>query len=413
MKRISLVILFTFSTLSMMAADAKPVAVRALRGDANAVRLLRAMGQPGVDALLAVRATANPVVFNGVIDTVCKQRDCAWSGLYWYTDFEAAKLESRRTAKPILALRLLGNLDEELSCANSRYFRTLLYSNREISAYLKANYVLHWQSVRPAPVITIDLGGGRVMRRTITGNSIHYVANAEGRVLDAIPGLYAPPAFLARIKEGASIHRILRRYPAEQRLTALRSYHFREENTGSRTGAAFSPFHKANDISTTRDRRVAAWMLTPSKSGGGEGVVLEAVSFDARVFGVLAEMAEQLKGIAGTHTIDDNARSLILMKRTATPDPEFRSPKSIETVLENLERTLAADTKINEEKIRPRIRAAIAYGLGNDVDGLNSYVYTNVFMTPDSDPWIGLAAADYFTGITGEGLTVASQQAKR
>ena len=411
MKRISLMLLLTFSALSLMATDAKQVALQALRGDANAVRTLRAMGQPGVDALLSVRSTAKPAVFNGVLDAVCRQRDCAWSGLYWYTDYEAAKRESQRTAKPILTLRLLGNLDEELSCANSRFFRTLLYSNREIQAYLRTNYVLHWKSVRPAPLITIDLGGGRVMRRTIAGNSIHYVVDAEGRVLDAIPGLYSPPAFLASLKEGASIHRVLRRYRPESRQWALTAYHIRRESMGRGSGAWFSPFHKANDIATTRDRRVAAWMYAPSKSGGGEGVVLDAVSFDARAFGVLAELAEKLKSIAGARTIDDNTRSLILAKRAATPDAAFRSRESIETVLKNLERTLAADTRINEEKLRPRIHRELRNELG--VDQLNAWVYSKVFLTPDADPWIGLAAADYFTGIAGEGLSVSSQAVRR
>ena len=49
---------------------------------------------------------------------------------------------------------LLGRLDEELSCANSRFFRTVLYANAEISAHLREHFVLHWQSVRPVPRIS-------------------------------------------------------------------------------------------------------------------------------------------------------------------------------------------------------------------------------------------------------------------
>ena len=46
-------------------------------------------------------------------------------------------------------LRLLGRLDDELSCANSRFFRTALDANAEVSAYLREHYVLtlqHWIS---------------------------------------------------------------------------------------------------------------------------------------------------------------------------------------------------------------------------------------------------------------------------
>ena len=35
---------------------------------------------------------------------------------------------------------MLGRLDEELSCANSRYFRTTLYTNAEVSALLRERF---------------------------------------------------------------------------------------------------------------------------------------------------------------------------------------------------------------------------------------------------------------------------------
>ena len=66
-------------------------------------------------------------------------------------------------ASPSSRLRLLGRLDEELSCANSRFFRTALYANAAISDELRKNWILHWESVRPAPKVTIDFGDGRVL----------------------------------------------------------------------------------------------------------------------------------------------------------------------------------------------------------------------------------------------------------
>jgi len=130
------------------------------------------------------------------IDAVAAQKDASFSGLYWYTDLEQAKAAAQASHKPILSLRLLGTLDTEFSCANSRFFRTVLYANADVSKALRERFVLHWQSVRPVPKVTIDMGDGRVISRTITGNSIHYVLDAEGRPVDAIPGLYGPKAFL-------------------------------------------------------------------------------------------------------------------------------------------------------------------------------------------------------------------------
>ena len=99
------------------------------------------------------------------LDGIAGQRDCYASQLFWYTDLEKAKAESKATGKPILSLRLMGNLTDEFSCANSRFFRTTLYANKEVSAALRDRFILHWQSVRPVPKVTIDFGDGRKLER--------------------------------------------------------------------------------------------------------------------------------------------------------------------------------------------------------------------------------------------------------
>jgi hypothetical protein len=168
------------------------------------------LGQARLDALISeLRSQVDAVRENALrldspafaearakIDHEANQRDAYASGLYWHKDLAAAKAEALRTGRNILSLRLLGNLDEEYSCANSRFFRTLLYPNPEVSNFLRQHYVLHWKSVRPAPLITIDMGDGRRIKRTITGNSIHYILNPSGQVLDALPGIYPPVAFI-------------------------------------------------------------------------------------------------------------------------------------------------------------------------------------------------------------------------
>ena len=71
------------------------------------------------------------------IDRVGGAKYCTASRLYWYTDFEQAKAAAQKSGKPILTLRMLGNLSDEFSCANSRFFRTTLYSNEEIAKTLR------------------------------------------------------------------------------------------------------------------------------------------------------------------------------------------------------------------------------------------------------------------------------------
>lgn len=158
----------------------------------------RRMGPSGLDAFLARHGGSA----SAQLDAVCAQKDAHTALLYWFTDLDAAIIEARRTRRPILSLRLLGRLDDELSCANSRFFRKALYVDPAINQLLRQRFVLHWQSVRPVPLVTIDFGDGRRLTRTLTGNSAHLVLDPTGRAVDALPGLFAADVF-ARLLDAA------------------------------------------------------------------------------------------------------------------------------------------------------------------------------------------------------------------
>jgi len=123
--------------------------------------------------------------------------------MHWHTNLDHAIQDARQRRRPILSLALLGRLDEALSCANSRFFKLTIYPDPAVAAVMNESFVLHWASVCPVPKVTIDFGGGRVVIRTVTGNSAHLVLDQEGRVLDAIPGVYTPQAFIRALTNGA------------------------------------------------------------------------------------------------------------------------------------------------------------------------------------------------------------------
>ena len=152
---------------------------------------------------------------------MCAQKDAHTSLLYWYTDLDAAIAEASRTKRPILSLRLLGRLDEELSCANSRFFRKLLYPDPQINRLLREQFVLHWESVRAVPKVTIDFGDGRRIERTLTGNSVHLVLDSRGRPVDALPGLFDRETFLRAARAGAGYALADRRELADLHRRAL------------------------------------------------------------------------------------------------------------------------------------------------------------------------------------------------
>jgi len=179
---------------------------------------LRTLGPSGLDQYLAQHGRgASPV-----LDRVCAQIHAHTTLLYWHTDLGAALDEARRTRRPVLSLRLLGRLDQELSCANSRFFRRLLYPEPRINRLLRERFVLHWLSVRPVPIVTIDFGDGRRMQRTLTGNSVHLVLDEQGVPVDALPGLVTPDVFRAQLEQAQDIAFADRKQRAAMHQRALR-----------------------------------------------------------------------------------------------------------------------------------------------------------------------------------------------
>ena len=94
-------------TPSPAARSAAPSpATRPLRS--GSIEALRRQGPAAVAALLTdapPEGSPQRERWERTLDTVCAQRDCAASGLYWYTDLDLARAEARRTgqADPLAA----------------------------------------------------------------------------------------------------------------------------------------------------------------------------------------------------------------------------------------------------------------------------------------------------------------------
>lgn len=376
-----------------------------------------------------------------LMDQVGKQKYCSRSRLFWHTDLEAAKAAAKASGKPILSLRMLGNLDEEFSCANSRFFRTTLYANAEISAALRANYVLHWKSVRPVPKVTIDFGDGRKLERTLTGNSIHYILTPDGEVVDALPGLYGPKAFLQKITDGAMLAKNVANLPAEERNATLVKYHrsrfdaiggefardlakVGEESSSLVAAEPVVPqpqprtFKQTNQTAPTRTPAVAAGMLAGNKYVVERSLVKAAVPASATPEKLDDE--ETWRKIAALHAeeaqLDQASRDLIRSENpTAVVAGRLAITKRVVEdplvrLVRSLEGSIALDTVRNEYQLHRRIHGWLADGAYRpDVEALNSRVYAEVFLTPDRDPWLGLAPADAYTALPNGGVVTANR----
>ncbi|MBW7905387.1 MAG: hypothetical protein LC135_02725 [Phycisphaerae bacterium] len=355
------------------------------------------------------------------LDAVGRARDNHAARLYWHTDLEAAKAAARAGGKPILSLRLLGNLDDEFSCANSRFFRTVLYANADVSRLLRDEFVLHWQSVRPVPRVTIDFGDGRVLERTITGNSIHYVLDAEGRPLDGLPGLYSPAEFVAQLRALRALATQSAGPPGALRIVRLgevdpvRAYH-------------------AEALNRLR-RRWAGQLMTSGApvelalSGLARGFPRAEIAAERAFSKMRAELP-----ILGATRLDDwplehateqigwerlaarllpdvqlDAGSLRLMRTKVAAASGCRTDAmaggGLDAIVESFRRSIALDTVRNELLFHREIHKWFLHGVGgDDLDLLNARVYAELFLTPDDDPWLGLLPADVYAALPGGGV---------
>lgn len=403
---------------------------------------LRKRGPDALDELLAERnrlssrlnaAAADPEIeilpeqiaeLDQFIDAVGGQRYCSTSRLFWHTNLDRARQASRETGKPILSLRLLGNLTDELSCANSRFFRTTLYANGNISDYMREHFVLHWESVRPAPVMTIDFGDGRRIIRTVTGNSVHYVLDSAGRPLDALPGLYGPQAFqnwLQRAHDlGTAIDRAV---SLDERSSILSSYH----------EARLIAIRRQWQHDLEQVELVAKTTTSPGKRAEGNRVPAEAataiampkaaveVKPIAMITMTRRDMAELTTGsvwrdIARLHAdeaeLDETSRRLIyseipqaLRSDLVAMTKSGVERRSLVSLFSSLRSSTALDSVRNEYELHSQIHEWFLSGeVGSNVSALNSRVYAELFLTPQTDPWLGLFDPTAYTGLTDAGI---------
>lgn len=423
---LSLLLLVLFSVQISFANDSSEMlALKAISEHPSesspAIEELRSMGPAGLQTLLThyvdeinLHVTYPTTATNEhwqristALDAVAQQKNSYVAGLYWHTDLGSAKKISAASGKPILSLRLLGKLTDEFSCANSRFFRTVLYSNAEISAYLRDHYVLHWQSVRPVPTVTIDFGDGRKLERTLTGNSIHYILDSQGRPIDALPGLYGPKPFLCGLVEAESVFQSILGKPEHQRESLLlRYYRHQHKNIvtdwtldttmiGGKVPAGFVVQKGADGEALS----IAPLAVTKAIT---ETTILRGMTAVADALGQVTDEAAWKK-IAANHSnlavLD--ARSIALIKRQ---NPTL-SDQELSRLLVKFQELIALDTVRNEYLLHSKLYTWLMRDRAHDdVEKLNEKVYAKLFLTPHSDPWLGLFSNDVYTALDNGGV---------
>lgn len=372
------------------------------------------------------------------LDLIAGQKDAHASRLFWYTDLDAAVAAAKEQGKPVLSLRLLGRLDDDLSCANSRFFRSVLYPDERVNAVLGDKYILHWQSVADVPHITVEFSDGRKLKRTVVGNSIHYILTPDGRVVDALPGLYAPGTFLRELEKAEAVAtdrpgrvELVTRFDLQALLAArvhaadatdqerasmdtLMAYHYgwAEVTSGRLTEAmaevgvpeAAERVAERNAAGANARTRSKELVSAPMLRALGEEKLRQATG-DDRLWAILAKDFEQDAKLG-------DASVALIREKTETAEQanrrtyaKLRVADPILAMVRNLERDIALDTARNEYDLRRRLHRWFADGEVDaaDVEGLNRRVYAELFLMPLDDAWLGLSPGDVYTGLDGAG----------
>ncbi len=349
-----------------------------------------------------------------LFDKVSGQKDAIFSGLYWHQSMEEAQAEARISGKPILSLRMLGDFSEDLSCANSRFFRILLYSDTNISRILQNDFILHVTSVIDVPKITIEYPDGTVQQQTITGNSMHMIMDADGNILDALPGLYGPNFFknwLSEFMYGKNIKSTDRlKYIIQNRkrkITRLEKLLAQDEdfifvdNNLSRIIEGLSP---PVDLSALQAEVMAIGKsvvevpvlkkILPEE--GGKVSPQSPSNFnpeDKRWIDKLNSFGFVLDNL------DDNTIKLISVKK------EYPTQEELDKTIRQLSAMVSMESIRNELNLHLRILKMLNNGEKEySEDEFVDEVYAQLFKTPLDDYKMGMYRSNLFYGLTDDGF---------
>ena len=417
------------------------VAKRALSSDMTvataAIGELRAQGQSGLDAFLKeafpdadarndgkVGVAEPQLTFNNgeecvqvtitkeakVLNQIAGQYDASASRLFWYTDLHEALEQAKRENKPVLSLRMLGKLTDDLSCANSRFFRTVLYANKEVGDFLRDHYVMHWQSVRPVPIIEIDYGDGRRVRRTITGNSAHYILDQNGRMLDVLPGIYAPKTFLKKVQVLSEQAKSLSSLQDEEFYGCRRKWHQQQlEEMDAKLGKSKVAIVPVAAIDASVADATKAMRRTISKGKAEIGPTQAVLSKPGQIVAGSTRWSELAPEFSEDAVLDQGSVALIAAKNPQMAMQLSLSKALVETpmsrMVRNLSKSIAEDTAQNEYGLHRTVHNWVVQEQApRDFDALNEKVYAELFLTPSTDPWLGLVPPDTYAALDNGGI---------
>jgi hypothetical protein len=222
----------------------------------------------------------------------------------------------------------------------------VLFSDDLVAGFINRSFEPAWQSVRPVPLVHIDFGNGKVLTRTLNGNIATHVCTADGLVLDTVPGIYTPRAYLEKLGQFRLLANYVDQTGQENRAQGLRDYHER--------------LVKALKSDAVPPRLVNVAPIAKARIERG-------------VKAVLVSGSDATKAPPQPNDVDGWQR------RGGVPDSELSRWSA-----------LAEDTRINESGRRVQIHERLAELGPVPPERLTRWLYKNVLHADLDDPYLGL-----------------------
>jgi len=165
---------------------------------------------------------------------------------------------------------------------------------------------------------------------------------------------------------------------------------------------------EVNDQGTPTAIAAAPYAMTKIAT---EANILKSITEAPATLGTLTDQATWNR-IAELHIGEAqlDARSISLIKRQTqnalSADGSGKNKdKTFAALLKRLQQNIALDTVRNEYLLHTKLYGWFLTDKDrDDVDKLNKRVYSDLFLTPATDPWLGLFSPDVYTALDGGGI---------
>ena len=265
----------------------------------------------------------------------------------------------------------------------------MLLSDKETADWLQQNFVLSWENVREPAKVTIDFGGGKVLNRTLAGNTAFYLTTSDGTVVDVFPGVYTPADFRRVLEPAIESARTAEALAPDERERFVREAHIAAFYKAFTTESARISTSKMRVESPLLDALAAAGPMPPYEASASKAVV------EAPILRGMGTLSAKALDPASTLDFEGFASRLVDISKEPLSTQEVRKRFALDPKLsedERQARILQLDSQTNVRAVRPAVhlmfRDAIE-GTKTPQD-LTRIVYGQLLHIDIDDPYLGL-----------------------